>query len=79
MLESRKIARNFLKTATLKDYKKILREAKVTEIQIKILYLKIFKNKHVFQIANRLHVAPETIKYNLTQIYDAVSKVLKQK
>lgn len=79
MLENRKIARDFLRTATLKDYKKVLKEARITEIQIKILYLKIFKSQSIYQIANRLHVSSETVKYNLVRIYDAVSNIISKK
>lgn len=77
MLDFRKLARQVLDCSTLTDFYELIREAKISDEDTKIIVLKFVQGLSIVQIAEKLHCSPEKVKTSLKRSYDKVYKVIK--
>ena len=76
MYSQRKIAKNYLNKATLSDFWDIVREAKITKENQKILDERFVDGLSITQIAQKENCSEEKVKKIITQSYDRVYKLL---
>ena len=75
MIDSRKSARQRLKTATRKEYDILIHNARLTPTQIKILDLHFAQEFSVCDIADKLNRSESCIREKLSEVYDKVAKL----
>lgn len=76
MYNRRKLAKNYLNNATLSDFWNIVREAKITKENQKILDERFVDGLSITQIAQKENCSEEKVKKIITQSYDRVYKLL---
>ena len=75
MIDSRKSARQILKSATRAEYDRLIHNANLTPTQIKILRLHFVQEFSICQIALRLNCCESCVRKRLAEIYDKVAKL----
>lgn len=76
MDKKRKDARRWLVNSTEEEFESFINKAKLTPRQTEVLKLKIIKNLLNYQIAAKLSVSIETVKNELSRIFDRADKLL---
>lgn len=76
MYAKRKKAKDFLKSSTLHEYHRIIREAKLTRRQGKIAHYLFRKGMYRYQIAAEIGNCEEVVRNETAIIYDRVMSVL---
>ena len=75
MIDSRKSARQLLKTATHKEYDTLIYNARLTPTQIKIIDLHFAQEFSICSIAEQLNCCESYVRKSLATIYDKVAKL----
>lgn len=76
MYAKRKKAKDFLKSSTLHEYHRIIREAKLTRRQGRIAHYLFRKGMYRYQIAAEIGNCEEVVRNETAIIYDRVTSVL---
>ncbi len=75
MIESRKSARQFLKSATRAELDSLIHDANLTPTQAKILRLHFSQEFSICKIALKLNCCESYVRKRLAEIYDKVAKL----
>lgn len=76
MDDKRKKARQWLEESTYEEFECFIQKAKLTPRQIMIIKLKIVDNLLNYQVASKLNVSIETVKNELSKVFDRVNKLI---
>lgn len=76
MDKRRKLARDYLEDATLKNFWDVVHRAKINDKEKEILDLRFVRGLSITQIALRLNWSPEHIKNAIKRSYDKVAHLL---
>ena len=75
MIDSRKSARQLLKSATRNEYESLIHDANLTPTQIKILHLHFAQEFSICKIALKLNCCESCVRKRLAEIYDKIAKL----
>ena len=78
MLWHRKLAKKFLNESTLTDFWDIVKEAKITTLDMEILDAVFIDGKSMVQVSMEQGYSVEKVKTTLRRGYDKVDRVLKK-
>ena len=78
MLWHRKLAKKFLTESTLTDFWDIVKEAKITTLDMEILDAVFIDGKSMVQVSMEQGYSVEKVKTTLQRGYDKVYRVLKK-
>ena len=78
MLWHRKLAKKFLNESTLTDFWDIVKEAKITTLDMEILDAVFIDGKSMVQVSMEQGYSVEKVKTTLHRGYDKVYRVLKK-
>lgn len=77
MKHNRQIAKEALKHSTLDEFNYLVKQARLSERQLYIINKKLGPKKRFnYQIAMEIDVSPETVRDDLSDIYDRVSRII---
>lgn len=78
MKPTRKLAKDYLNDATLKNYMDAVRDAKITAIDMQIIDARFIYGKSIVQIALETGYSEDKIKHTLQNAYDKVYNLIMQ-